>query len=804
MRDKRRDSGEYYPGGRVIARPGTAPQQVVVQWSDVQNKPQVAPLPERYKDSDVKTKINEIASKFATVFVAAFVVWTACADVTVQKKRKDEIYNDELVVVDVTGGGVDINTNAVEQIANVAVVTNALTVATTNRVAALETATNNLTSSVSGLQSSKADAATGLTAGTKCKITYNQQGIVTAGANLSASDIPVLAASKITSGTFDIARVPSLPTSKIDSGTFPDSRIASASAWNAKPTQNDLKNATNAVAKAAKGFADNIAVVGNGFMLGTPYTAAGTEGKSFRSVGFGDGVWIAGDVAGNLLRSETGTNGWEICKSADPARRYARAIRYRDGLWTAAFRGGQVLYSMDGGTSWIQVDIGREIYDICYDPFSNDWFAAVEGGVVRCEFGDDQTFIATVTPRQVAASDDGIVVIGSAEAGSGLWYARPGETVFRHSNVTVGNFRCLTYMHGQFIAGQYGTEGGGGIWRSVDGITWEKVDSRVSTYYCCTWASGQWVMTSAYFGHIAYSANGIDWTWCDRPDSVNVVIHSCANGNGLTLFCRNADDGSSGGISVAKIGRYVRSNWFYSKDEVDAMIPPVYIPSESDPAFSNAVLKVGISTNALVVAAQLESLGTNTVAQIADFVSAFDGIGITLPQGATTLAGLLAALLAAVTWLKKTLGKVADNSGKPTDDFATDLLGKQVAISAIDARIKTNAESAAEPTNAVTLNDNAPKTVTVATATADSLAVTFGTARNGGLRICELYILNGTADTDLTFDAETVSFVSTGDSFPACEAGINYFVFAEVAANLWKVTRETLKSITTPTPVAAE
>lgn len=160
MRDKRRDSGEYYPGGRVIARPGTAPQQVVVQWSDVQGKPQVAPLPERYKDSDMKTKINEIASKFATMVVAAFVVWTACADVTVQKKRKDEIYNDELVVVDVSGEGVGINTNAVEKIANVAVVTNALTVATTNRVAALETATTNISSSVSGLQSSKLDGPT--------------------------------------------------------------------------------------------------------------------------------------------------------------------------------------------------------------------------------------------------------------------------------------------------------------------------------------------------------------------------------------------------------------------------------------------------------------------------------------------------------------------------------------------------------------------------------------------------------------------------------------------------------------------
>ena len=58
------------------------------------------------------------------------------------------------------GGGGGVDTNAVIDIANATVETNALVVATTNRVAALETATNNLTSSVSGLQSSKADKST--------------------------------------------------------------------------------------------------------------------------------------------------------------------------------------------------------------------------------------------------------------------------------------------------------------------------------------------------------------------------------------------------------------------------------------------------------------------------------------------------------------------------------------------------------------------------------------------------------------------------------------------------------------------
>lgn len=55
------------------------------------------------------------------------------------------------------------------------------------------TAFNGLTTTVNG----KVTANANITAGTKCKITYDAKGLVTAGANLEESDIPTLATSKI-------------------------------------------------------------------------------------------------------------------------------------------------------------------------------------------------------------------------------------------------------------------------------------------------------------------------------------------------------------------------------------------------------------------------------------------------------------------------------------------------------------------------------------------------------------------------------------------------------------------------------
>ena len=115
-----------------------------------------------------------------------------------------------------------------------------------------------------------------ITAGTGTKITYDSKGLVTGSSSLSASDIPSLDASKITSGT------------------LPDARIASAATWNGKQ---DKITASNKLAASLVSGLATVATSGSYNDLTNKPTIDNSNQKvAVGTTGFGanDTVKIAG------------------------------------------------------------------------------------------------------------------------------------------------------------------------------------------------------------------------------------------------------------------------------------------------------------------------------------------------------------------------------------------------------------------------------------------------------------------------------------------------------------------------------
>ena len=242
----------------------------------------------------------------------------------------------------------------------------------------------------------------------------------------------------------------------------------------------------------------------------------------------------------------------------------------------------------------------------------------------------------------------------------------------------------------------------------------------------------------------------------------------CWNAGEVALFKRIGTDLTKDNLcpedwtGTAYVGVAWYSSGNVAERRVEAVEGEPYITrsiiSVENPAFSNAVLAVGIDTNA--------------VAQIGELKEFFDG----LPVGTvgTSLGGIILALLAAVSWLKKNaLTDGLETDGTPTDvkldKFFTEsnsLLNARITYERNSTGLKDRAF------NALTFDGtefNLSSTLASVTPTSD------GQPRD------LLIVATATAATTISFTAGTIK----GDKPTIDGAGTWLITLTEYAANTW-------------------
>ena len=267
---------------------------------------------------------------------------------------------------------------------------------------------------------------------------------------------------------------------------------------------------------------------------------AAAEANIWRSVAYGNGVWIAISTNGTnrVMRSTDDGLTWSAI-AASEANDW-RSVAYGNGVWVAVSSNGtnRVMRSTDDGLTWSAIAATEANFwrSVAYG--NGVWIAVSENG----------------TNRVMRSTDDGVtwsaILVSSNEWGSvaygnGVWIAvgRTGSNRIMRSTDDGLTWNNITGILGEWISIAYGN----GVWiaistfgtnrmiRSTDnGLTWYAITIAESNQWqSIAYGNNTWIVVGIINTNRVMRSidDGLTWTFYP-PSELNTWL-SVAYGNGV-------------------------------------------------------------------------------------------------------------------------------------------------------------------------------------------------------------------------------------------------------------------------------
>ena len=276
---------------------------------------------------------------------------------------------------------------------------------------------------------------------------------------------------------------------------------------------------------------------------------AGSTDYQWKSVAYGDGVWIAVASTQNqdrLMRSVDDGRTWQEVTAEAADDNQWQSVAYGNGVWVAVSQNGtnRAMRSTDRGVTWqaLGTDEGVENLQWRSVAYGNEVWVAVTASRVMRSTNDGQTWTSETVgaPRW-----------SSVAYGDGVWVAvnmDSTDQVMRSTNDGVTWVSVTAPQSNRRTSVAYG---GDGVWIAVssdgnssrvmrstnEGVTWEATSVDLNSWQSVAFGNGVWVavsLTTSATNQVMRSEDDGD-TWTPVAAAEANRWRSVAYGNGVWI-----------------------------------------------------------------------------------------------------------------------------------------------------------------------------------------------------------------------------------------------------------------------------